>query len=204
MLFAGRVLTDPSQRLATASNQATSHPLSRLSLLRDLVSRTPSFEKSSDFGGTEAQSYKATSSTHHLQPYNFPALSMWGLWATKLRSRASEAAETIRSSVVLTVSSLQGDGLPVLENLTARLSTQSTRSSTEDLTSLPSTSSVSASESVLGCTTLEHRMEDLNLTSSSGVQEPARDQPVDLTTQPDNGVAATGWRHRGHHNDIFN
>jgi hypothetical protein len=39
---------------------------------------------------------------------------------------------------------------------------------------------------------LEHRMEDLDLTSSSGVQESVRDQPVDLTTQPDNGVAATG------------
>jgi hypothetical protein len=117
---------------------------------------------------------------------------MWGLWATKLRSRASEAAETIRSSVVLTVSSLQGDGLPVLENLTARFSSQSTPSSTEDLTSLPSTSSVSVSESVLGCTTLEYRMEDLDLTGSSGVQESVRDQPVDLTTQPDNGVAATG------------
>jgi hypothetical protein len=35
-------------------------------------------------------------------------------------------------------------------------------------------------------------MEDLDLTSSSGVQESVRDQPVDLTTQPDNGVAATG------------
>jgi hypothetical protein len=33
-------------------------------------------------------------------------------------------------------------------------------------------------------------MEDL--TSSSGVQESFRDHPVDLTTQPDNGVAATG------------
>jgi hypothetical protein len=117
---------------------------------------------------------------------------MWGLWATKLRNRASEAAETIRSSVVLTVSSFQGDGLPVLENLAARFSSQSTRLSAEDLTSLPSSSSVSASESALGCTTLEHRMEDLDLSSSSGVQESVRDQPVDLTTQPDNGVAATG------------
>jgi hypothetical protein len=35
-------------------------------------------------------------------------------------------------------------------------------------------------------------MEDLDLTSSSGVQESVRDQPVDLTTQPNNGVAATG------------
>jgi hypothetical protein len=39
---------------------------------------------------------------------------------------------------------------------------------------------------------VEPKMEDLNLTSSSGVQESSRDHPVDLTTQPENGVAATG------------
>jgi hypothetical protein len=36
------------------------------------------------------------------------------------------------------------------------------------------------------------KMEDLNLAASSDAQEPLQDQPVDLTTQPDNGVAATG------------
>jgi hypothetical protein len=117
---------------------------------------------------------------------------MWGLWATKLKDRASEAAETIKSSVTNTVSSFQSHGLPVLESLAARISSQSTCSSAEDITSIPSTSSASVSGSVLGCTTLEHRMEDLDLSSSSGVQESDRDQPVDLTTQPDNGVAATG------------
>jgi hypothetical protein len=35
-------------------------------------------------------------------------------------------------------------------------------------------------------------MEDLNLTVSSDAPEPLQDQPVDLTTQLDNGVAATG------------
>jgi hypothetical protein len=35
-------------------------------------------------------------------------------------------------------------------------------------------------------------MEDLNLTSSSEALEPPRDQPVDLTTQPENGVAEPG------------
>jgi hypothetical protein len=117
---------------------------------------------------------------------------MWGLWATKLKDRASEAAETIRSSVTNTVSSFQHNGLPILENLTARISSQSTCSSAEDITSLPSTSSASIPDSVLGCTTMKQRMEDLYLTSSSGVQESTRDQPVDLTTQPDNGVATTG------------
>jgi hypothetical protein len=36
------------------------------------------------------------------------------------------------------------------------------------------------------------KMEDLNLTPSSNAQEPLQDQPVDFTTHPDNGVAATG------------
>jgi hypothetical protein len=39
---------------------------------------------------------------------------------------------------------------------------------------------------------VEPKMEDLNITGSSDAPELPRDQPVDLTTQPDNGVAATG------------
>jgi hypothetical protein len=107
-----------------------------------------------------------------LQP---PTLSTWGLWATKLRDRATETAVTIKSSVNDVVSDIQSSSLPLLESLAARASSRSTCSLAEDDTSFPSTSSPPIPESVLGCTTVETKMEDLN-----------------LTTPPDNGVAATG------------
>jgi hypothetical protein len=117
---------------------------------------------------------------------------MWGLWATKLKDRATETAETIKSSVTNVISDIQSNGLLVLESQAARASPRSACSSAEDITSFPSTSSTSIPESVLGCTTVEMKMEDLNLTTSSDAQEPPQDQPVDLTTPQNNGVAMAG------------
>jgi hypothetical protein len=99
-----------------------------------------------------------------LQP---PTLSTWGLWATKLRDCATETAVTIKSSVNDVISDIQSNGLQVLESLAARASSRSTCSSAQDITSFPSTSLTSIPESVLGCTTIEMKMEDLNLTNTS-------------------------------------
>jgi hypothetical protein len=74
---------------------------------------------------------------------------------------------TIKSSVNDVISDIQSNGLQVLESLAARASSRSTCSSAQDITSFPSTSLTSIPESVLGCTTIEMKMEDLNLTNTS-------------------------------------